>query len=102
MKFIFCTCNISVMEKIINLLDTNGVNSYQINDRVIAGNMKGAPRLDTPVWPGYNISITMQFSDDEKADGIIDLLRTFNKESAFNDDELVTVCSWKADNYFFD
>lgn len=102
MKFIFCTCNVSVMERITALLDANEVNSYQINDRVISKNVKGAPRLDTPIWPGYNVNITMQLSDKEKADKIVELLRTFNKESAYGNDELITVCSWEMDNYFFD
>jgi hypothetical protein len=90
------------MERITNLLDANEVNDYQISDRVIAKNAKGAPRFDTPIWPGYNVNITMQFSNNEKAEKIIDLLRIFNKESVNNNDELITVCSWETDNYFFD
>jgi len=102
MKFIFCTCNVSVSERITLLLEANEVHDYQMTDRVIARNVKGNPRFDTSVWPGYNVTITMQFSNENKAAEIVGLLRKFNKESAFNDDELLTVCSWEMDDYFFD
>lgn len=102
MKFIYCTCNVSVSERITALLDENQVHDYQLIDRVIAQNVIGNPRLDTAVWPGYNVTITMQFSDDDKAAFVIGLLRKFNKESAFNNDELLTVCSWTMDNYFYE
>lgn len=102
MRFIFCTCNVSVSERVIALLEANNVMDYQVADRVIARNVKGDPRFDTAIWPGYNVTITMQFSNDDKATEIINLLRRFNIESAFNDDELLTVCSWTMDNYFFE
>ena len=102
MKFIFCTCNVSIMERITDLLDKNEVNNYQISDHIIAKSVKGAPRFDTPIWPGYNVNITMQFSDKDKSDKVIDVLRKFNKESVYNNDELITVCSWEMDNYIID
>jgi hypothetical protein len=102
MKFIYCTCNVSVSERITALLESNEVHDYQLTDRVIARNVIGDPRFDTPVWPGYNVTISMQFSNNDKATRIIDMLKTFNKETAANNDELITVCSWDIDNYFFD
>ena len=101
MKFIYCTCNISVSERVITLLEENGINDYQMADNVIARSVVGSARFNTPVWPGYNVIITMQFSNDENADRVLDLLRQFNRETAFNDDEMLTVCSWKIDDYFF-
>lgn len=102
MKFIYCTCNVSVSERITSLLEANDVRDYQLIDRVIAKSVIGDPRFDTAVWPGYNVTITMQFSNDEKAERVIAILRQFNKESAFNNDELLTVCSWSLDNYFYE
>jgi len=102
MKFIYCTCNVSVSERITALLEANQVHDYQLIDRVIAKNVIGDPRFDTAVWPGYNVTITMQFSNDEKAALVIDILRQFNSESAFNNDELLTVCSWTLDTYFYE
>jgi len=102
MKFIFCTCNISMLDQVTQLLDKNDVTSYQFTDKVLSRSEKGSPRFDTAVWPGYNVNITMQINSDDKAERIIDLLRKFNKEKAFSDEELLTVCSMKMDNYFFD
>jgi hypothetical protein len=101
MKFIYCTCNVSVSERVISLLEENGVNDYQMADNVIARSVVGNARFNTPIWPGYNVIITMQFSNDEKAVQIMEVLRQFNRETAFNEDELLTVCSWNMDDYFF-
>jgi len=102
MKFIFCTCNVSIKDQVILLLEDNGITNYQVADRVIARNVKGSPRFDTAVWPGYNTNITMQLPDEEKAQEIIGLLAEFNRGKAFNDDELLTVCSINMENYFFE
>lgn len=91
-----------MMERLVNLLDTNHVTDYQINEKVIARGRTGSPRFDNPVWPGYNISITMQFDDDDSAAAVIDILRDFNKTISSSRDELITVCSWKMDNYIID
>jgi len=90
-----------MMDQVTQLLDKNGVTSYQITDRVICRSEKGSPRFDTAVWPGYNVIITMQ-SNDAQAERIIDLLRKFNSEQASGDEELLTVCSMNIDDYFFD
>lgn len=91
-----------MMDQVIQLLDNNGVTSYQIIDRVLSRNEKGSPRFDTAVWPGYNVIITMQISSDEEANRIIAMLKGFNSEMASSYEELLTVCSMKMDNYFFD
>jgi hypothetical protein len=91
-----------MMERVVNLLDTNHVTDYQINEKVIARSRTGAPRFDNPVWPGYNVNITMQFNDDNSATAIIEILRDFNKTISSSGDELITVCSWKMDNYIID
>jgi hypothetical protein len=90
------------MEIVTNLLDNNNVIEYQVTDKVIAKSVKGSPRFDTAVWPGYNVIITLQVENNEKAKEILGLLKEFNRNNAANPDELLTVCSWEADNYFFD
>jgi hypothetical protein len=100
MKFIFCTCNVSMMEQVISLLENNGVTNYQVADKITARSNIGSPRFDTAVWPGYNVNITVQIKENDKAAEILDLLRIFNRESAFSDEERVTVCSFEMDNYF--
>jgi hypothetical protein len=91
-----------MMDQVISLLEANEVNSFQVANRIIAKSIKGAPRFDTPIWPGYNVSITIQITDDEKAATVVNLLKAFNKENAGTDDELLTVCTWKMESYFID
>ena len=101
MKMIYVTCNVSVREPLINMLEDHSITDYQIIEQVPAKNVKGDPRLNTAVWPSHNSSIFMQFSDDEDAKDIMQLIRDFNKE-AFNDNELVTACMWTIEDYFYD
>lgn len=101
MKMIYCTFNISILEAVIAKLEAMNVKEYQVVDHVTAKSIKSNPRFDNPVWPGYNASIFMQIQDDIKAKKIIQEIHNFNK-NAFNQDELVTCCSWIIDDYFYD
>jgi len=83
------------------MLEENNIKDYQVIEQVPAKSVKGAPRLNNAVWPGYNSSILMQFSDDEKAKAMMQEIKTFNQK-AFNDNELVTACSWTLDDYFYE
>jgi len=101
MKTVYITCNVSVREPLISMLEEAGVDDYQIIEQVPAKNVRGAPRLNTAVWPSHNSSIFMQFSDDQEAQKIMQKVKDFNKE-AFNENELVTACSWTLDDYFYE
>lgn len=101
MKMIYITCNVSVREPLVKVLEENNIKDYQIIEQVTAKSIKGDPRFNTAVWPGYNSAILMQFSDDDRAKEIMQVLREFNSK-AFNDNELITVCSWSVDDYFYD
>lgn len=101
MKIIYVTCNISVKEPLIELLEKNDIENYQVVEQVLAKPVKGLPRLNTAVWPGYNCSILMQFSNSDRAGEILDMLKAFNTK-AVNDSELITVCSWQLVEYFYE
>lgn len=101
MKMVYITCNVSVREPLISQLEEAGIQDYQIIEQVPAKNVRGAPRLNTAVWPSHNSSLFMQFSDDNEAKKIMQLVKDFNKE-AYNENELVTACSWTLDDYFFE
>jgi len=101
MKMLYITCNVSVREPLINMLEESGVEDYQVIEEVPAKNVKGVPRLNTAVWPGHNSSILMQFSGDEKARYILRKVKDFNRD-AYNDNELVTACMWSLDEYFYE
>lgn len=101
MKIIYVTCNISVKEPLTELLEKNDIENYQVLEQVMAKPVKGLPRLNTAVWPGYNCSILMQFDNNERAGEILDILKSFNTKAA-NESELITVCSWQLDDYFYE
>lgn len=102
MKFIFCSCNISMKEQVLSILEDSMVESYQVADMIISRCAKGSPRFNTPVWPGYNVNITMQITDHNRAEQIIALLKAVNDEPDRNPEEMLTVCSWDMNNCFFD
>lgn len=87
------------MDQVLALLDESGVTCYQVLDNVVSKNIKGAPRFNTPVWPGYNVIINIQVNNDDKASGLIEQLRAFNSETAGAEDELLTVCSWGMETF---
>ena len=98
---VYITCNVSVREPLIQMLEENEIKDYQIIEQVPAKNVKGDPRLNTSVWPSHNSSLFMQFSDDNRAKEIMQRVKEFNKE-AYNDNELVTACMWTLDDYFYE
>lgn len=101
MKLIYCTCNVSVIEPLLKIIDDIGVENYQVIEQVTAKNQKGDDRLNTPVWPGYNSAIIMQIPNNEMASLAMDKIREFNK-NAFNNSELVIACTWTMDDFCFD
>ncbi len=101
MKMIYVTCNVSVREPLLKMLEEHDISDYQIIEQVPAKNVKGEPRLNTAVWPSHNSSLFMQFSDEDRAKKVMKLIRDFNK-AAYNDNELVTACMWTLDDYFYE
>ncbi|MCK9218753.1 MAG: hypothetical protein PHF97_01115 [Bacteroidales bacterium] len=101
MKMIYCTCNVSVVEQLTELLEKNKIRDYQILDQVIAKNKKGQSRFNTPIWPGFNSSVLMQVNEEEKVVQLLQTIKEYNKQ-VINDDELITVCTWKLEDYFYD
>jgi len=101
MKMVYITCNVSVREPLVKLLENYNIKDYQVVEQVIAKNIKGDPRLNTSVWPGHNTSIFIQFSNNNRAKEIMQIVREFNQK-AFNENELVTACSWTLDDYFYE
>lgn len=100
MNIVYVSCNVSIKESIKDLLDNLKINSYQIIEQVPAKSPVDNPRFNTPVWPGYNCIFYVQISVDETAD-LITQLKNHNK-NAINKSELITVCSWKLQDCFFD
>jgi len=90
-----------MQDKLIEALENHGITNYQIFDQVMALPMLGNPRFDNAVWPGYNISIVMQFTDDEFAQQTMQKLKHMNT-LANNKSEYIEACLLPMDDYFFD
>jgi len=99
MKIVYCTFNVSVREPLTKLLEEKNVQEYQLIEEVLARPLKAMPRFNTPVWPGYNSALIMQFRDDQQANNILEVVKEFNR-NAYNENEHVTACMWTLDAYF--
>lgn len=98
MKFIYITCNISLLESLVKTLDDNGFKDYQIIDKITAMPALGDPRMNTAIWPGYNACIFLQVRDSEKAQKVMDYLDNLNKQ-AFQDYELIYAYTFDVAQY---
>lgn len=101
MKMVYCTCNVSILEELVQTLEKSNVRDYQIYDEVRALNKKGDPRLNNAVWPGHNASVIMQISEEEKVKNLAVAIRQLNKK-ALNNNELITFACWTLEEYFFE
>ncbi len=102
MKFIYCTCNVSMLEKLTSLLELIEVNDYQVTDSTNAKNIMKYTSLQMPLATMNNITIAMQIPDSIKSKMILNIFRNINKENAAEPHKMLAVCSWEIDNYFFD
>lgn len=100
MVIIYISCNVSTTETIKSLLDKHKVKSYQIIEQTLAKSPVDVPRLNTPVWPGYNSVFYLQV-DAELSQKLLKVLKEYN-QNVLNKSELITVCSWKVEKCFFD
>ena len=98
MKFIYITCNVSMLETITDLLSKIEFTDYQVIEQVEAISRWGDPRQNTAVWPGYNSSILIQESDEEKVNELMSQINEINEE-AFNNSELIAAYTLNIEDY---
>lgn len=101
MEMIYITCKVDLRKKVIGMLEESSIRDYQILDHAVVKNKIGPPRFDTPTWPSYNITFLVQVSEEEKVQQLLLRLQQFNTDEAYNETELLTVCSWSLNNYFY-
>jgi hypothetical protein len=97
MKMIYCTCNVSVLNELINIFEECKIKNYQITKEVVGKSVFGEPRMNTAVWPGHNSTLISQV-DDNNVEKIVSKIKKFNEE-AYNDNENITLSAWKIDDY---
>lgn len=98
MKFIYITCNVSMLEAVTQLLDEEKYTDYQVIEQVTAKSRWSEPRQNTAVWPGYNSSVLVQEADPEKAKSLIQQINQMNA-SAFKNGELVAAYLWGVEEH---
>ncbi|HBG57680.1 PG0541 family transporter-associated protein [Proteiniphilum sp. UBA1028] len=98
MKFIYITCNVSMLESLSFLLDEVECADYQVIEQVTARSRWGAPRQNTAVWPGYNSAIVVQEANPEKAEALINEINKMNA-TALNNGELIAAYMWEIAGY---
>ena len=97
---VYITCNISVQEQLLEVLENQEIRDYQIIDEVTVKNKIGPPRFNNAVWPGYNSAILIQISEKEKVERLMERLREFNR-NAYNKEELLVAATWDIDDYIY-
>jgi hypothetical protein len=100
MNMVYITCNASVQEQIQEILDNTNIREYQIVDQVMSKTKVSTPRFNNPVWPGYNTVFFCLINETEKVETLMKKLKEFN-QNAFNNTELITVCTWPLQYYSF-
>ncbi|MCK4956959.1 MAG: hypothetical protein KAS49_04940 [Candidatus Cloacimonetes bacterium] len=99
MKMIYCNCNVSILEELLDIFQELKIANYQVIEKSIGKDLSGEPRLDSPIWPGYSSQITTQI-DEITTDKLMQLIKKFNA-SALNNNEIITLVSWKIEDYIY-
>lgn len=66
MKLLFITYDADFDEDLMEMLNSLGVAGFTKWDRVLGKGQKGEPRLDNPVWPGFNCAVAAVVGDDDQ------------------------------------
>ncbi len=92
---IYCTCDVSMLDSLLRALEAMKVEEYEVYDKVVAKSRKGDPRLNTPIWPGYNASVMVSLGD-EQAGEVIRRIQQMNRE-VISENEWISVYSWEVE-----
>lgn len=98
MRFIYITCNISMLEQMESLLRELEISVYQVIPKTLAESNFDIPHKDTAVWPGFNACLLAQEADAAKGDALIERIREMNRQ-AYNNSELVSAYLWSVDSH---
>jgi len=87
MKILILACDISMADRVTDILLKEKIGSWQAIEN-IKGKLPGMlPHMDTPVWPGHNALFLVQSTETE-TEKILKACRSLNAES-LNHDEII-------------
>lgn len=98
MRFVYITCNVSMLEQMESLLRELEISVYQVIPKALAESNFDIPHKDTAVWPGFNACLLVQEADTAKGDALLERIREMNAQ-AYNNSELVAAYLWSVDTY---
>lgn len=98
MRFVYITCNVSMLEQMESLLRELEISVYQVIPKALAESNFDIPHKDTAVWPGFNACLLVQEADTSKGDALLERIREMNAQ-AYNNSELVAAYLWSVDTY---
>ncbi|WP_311552136.1 PG0541 family transporter-associated protein [Porphyromonas endodontalis] len=98
MRFIYITCNISMLEQIESLLHELEIGVYQVIPKALAESDFDIPHKDTAVWPSFNACLLVQEAESSKSDTLLERITKMN-EQAYNNSELVSAYLWPVESF---
>lgn len=96
MKMIVIACNLSILERIIDLINSLKIDSWQVIENVQGKLPSSNPRMNSPVWPGYNALVLIQ--TDVRAAEKIKAACTLLNEQSHNQQELLHAWIFEANS----
>jgi len=79
MKLIFITYDVDFDEEVMEILNSLEITGFTKWDRVLGKGKNSEPKLDDPVWPGFNCAIAAVISDEEQ-EKILGSLKRFSSQ----------------------
>lgn len=77
MKLLFITYDVDFDEDVMEMLNSLGVTGFTKWDRVLGKGKNSDPKLDDPVWPGFNCAVAAVINDDDQ-EKILEELKKFS------------------------
>jgi len=77
----FLAYDVDYDEDITNLLSSGIVSGFTKWDRVLGAGQKSDPKMDTPVWPGYNCLVMIILSKENEINFKKEISEFINKHN---------------------
>ena len=98
MKIAYCTCDVSILAELTDLLEKLDLCDYQILEKALSKTRAGHPRLNTPVWPGHNAAVLIQMSEERKMQELMEAVNGYNARTE-HADERIALCGWQVTDF---
>ena len=101
MKHVNIHCDVAQANEIIEILEECLISAFQILDNVKVKNRIGDPRMNNPIWPGYNVLIMTQIREQSKFEQLMHKIKGYNIKVTHLD-QLIMLEAWDIDTLIFE